>query len=342
MTHQDATFEAEWEPHAQTFMSWPNREIWDVDVRYVRKDIARLAKTISDFEPVVMLAGPDQVDEAQRRCGSAVQVLPLEVNDLWARDTVPVFVRDNSTGQLQGVDFGFNGWGRKQQHDHDAFVAQKLISALGIQRSQASIIGEGGSLETDGQGTLMVTKSSLLNSNRNPGLTLEELDSRLKETLGVTTVIWFDGVYGEDITDAHVDSLARFAAPGVVLLDVPGLGAPYDVWAASSAQAKGLLHASADARGQSFEIIELPQPDYRRVRGSEEDFLASYTNFYIANGAVFVPEFGDRKADKNARSILQEHFSDRKIVPLGIDVIASGGGGIHCATRELPRLAANS
>lgn len=328
-------FGAEWEPHKKTFMSWPNRQIWGKDLPYVRDDIANLARSIAGFEEVVMIASPGEEDEARYQCGSAVTVVTIGVDDLWARDTVPVFV-GGSTG-VRGVDFNFNGWGNKQQHANDGGLAKALLAANGIQRVETRIVAEGGSLETDGAGTLLVTKSSLVNDNRNPGMSQQDLESGLKDLLGVSKVLWFDGVYGKDITDAHIDSLVRFTAPGTVLLDVPGEGAPDDVWAKSSSQARSLLQQSQDARGKSFNVVELPQPDFGKIRGKDDDFLASYVNFYVANGAVFLPQFGDKKADQNAQGILQEHFPDRKVIPLNIDTIASGGGGIHCATHDLPK-----
>jgi agmatine deiminase len=261
-------------------------------------------------------------------------VVVLSVDDLWARDTVPLFVETDDG--LEGVDLNFNGWGDKQEHPNDAYVARELLREFEIPRVQADLVAEGGSFETDGFGTLLVTESSLVNENRNPGLSRDDVEARLRTLLGMTKVIWFDGVYGEDITDAHVDSLVRFAGPGVVLLDTPGPGAPDDVWSRSSVQTRSVLAEATDARGERFEVIDLPQPDFEEIRGGGEDFLASYVNFYVGNGAVFLPEFGDRRADDRARGILQEQFTDREVVSVAIDVIASGGGGIHCATHDLP------
>lgn len=325
---------AEWDSHALTVMSWPTALIWDEDTAYVREDIANIARAIAEFEPVVMLASPVDAEDAARECGAAVEIVELAVDDLWARDTVPVFV-EGASG-LEGVDFNFNGWGDKQVHPNDALVAREFLREFEIPRIQANLVGEGGSLETDGLGTLLVTESSLVNDNRNPGLNRDEIESRLKKLLGMQKVIWFDGVYDEDITDAHIDSLVRFTAPGVVLLDTPGEGAPDDVWSRSSAQARSVLAEATDANGDGFEVVDLPQPDFGEIRGSGDDFLASYVNFYVGNGAVFVPEFGDRRADDRAQGILQDHFPDREIVPLDIDTVASGGGGIHCATHDMP------
>lgn len=285
-----------------------------------------------------MLASPGEEDEARYQCGSGVAVLTISVDDLWARDTVPVFL--GGSGGLRGIDFNFNGWGKKQEHPNDGGVAKAMLAASGIPRIETRIVAEGGSLETDGLGTLLVTKSSVLNNNRNPGMSLEQLDAGLKDLLGVTKILWFDGVYGQDITDAHIDSLARFTAPGRVLLDVPGQNAPVDVWSKSSDQARSLLRESQDARGESFDVVDLPQPDFGKIRGQDEDFLASYVNFYVANGAVFLPQFGDKRADQQAQGILQDQFPGRTVIALNIDTIASGGGGIHCATHDLPVVAA--
>ncbi|MFV8131965.1 agmatine deiminase family protein [Streptomyces syringium] len=334
-TGADRRFGAEWESHARTFMSWPALlRVWSLDLRYVREDIARVARAVAEYEPVVMLARPGQQAAAQKACGSQVEVIPLPVDDLWARDTVPVFVEES--GKVVGVDFNFNGWGNKQKHDSDGAVGRSLLPKYRIPRSPAPLVAEGGSFETDGQGTLLVTESSIVNNNRNPGKSRETIEAELKQSLGVKKVIWLAGVRGQDITDAHVDSLVRFAAPGVVLLDKAFPGAPADVWSRSADQARSVLAKATDARGKRLEIIDLPQPDPDRITGTGDDFVSTYANFYVANGAVFMPEFGDKRADDRARGILKEHFPDRDIVPVNIDTIAAGGGGIHCSTHDQP------
>lgn len=328
-------FGAEWESHARTFMSWPALEsVWGEDLPYVREDIARIARAIAEYEYVVMMARPDQQKAAQRACGRDVEVVPLAVDDLWARDTVPVFVEED--GEVVGVDFNFNGWGNKQEHTNDGRVGRALLSKYDIPREKAPLVSEGGSFETDGEGTLLITESSIVNDNRNRGKSRDRIEAELKETLGVEKVIWLAGVRGEDITDAHVDSLVRFTAPGVVLLDRAFPGMPADSWSRSADQAKSVLSKATDAKGRRFEIIDLPQPDLDRITGEGDDFVSTYANFYVANDSVFMPRFGDRKADKRAKSILQEHFPKRDIVQVEIDTIASGGGGIHCSTHDQP------
>ncbi|MFE2930700.1 agmatine deiminase family protein [Streptomyces sp. NPDC047917] len=326
---------AEWESHARTFMSWPALEsVWGEDLRYVREDIARIARAVAEYEYVVMLARPDQQKAAQKACGRDVEVVPLAVDDLWARDTVPVFVEDD--GKVTGIDFNFNGWGNKQQHTNDARVGRTLLTAYDIPRSKAPLIAEGGSFETDGEGTLLITESSIVNDNRNPGKSRDRIEAELKQTLGIKKVIWLAGVRGQDITDAHVDSLVRFTAPGVVLLDRAHPDTPADSWSRAADQAKSVLSRATDAKGRPFEIIDLPQPDLYEITGEGDDFVSTYANFYVANDSVFIPGFGDRKSDKRAKSILREHFPGRDIVQINIDTIASGGGGIHCSTHDEP------
>ncbi|GAB3164957.1 agmatine deiminase family protein [Amycolatopsis stemonae] len=329
------SFGAEWENHARTLMAWPASDgIWGPDLPAVQADIARLARAIAGHEHVVLLAGPENRDAAQEAAGPDVEVAEIAVDDLWVRDTAPVFVRD--AGKPAGVDFGFNGWGGKQQHRRDGAVARAVLEKYGLPRLAAPLVAEGGALETDGQGTLLVTESSLVNENRNPGKDRARVEAELKQTLGVTTVIWLAGVKGEDITDAHVDCLVRYTAPGVVLLDKPFPGAPEDVWSRASAQARGVLAAATDAGGQRLEVVDLPQPDPDRITGRGEAFVSSYANFYVANGAVFLPKFGDEAADDRARGILAEHFPGREVVLVPIDGIAAGGGGIHCSTHDMP------
>ncbi|MFI8933259.1 agmatine deiminase family protein [Streptomyces sp. NPDC053474] len=328
-------FGAEWESHRRTFMAWPAlASVWKEDLPYVREDIARIARAVGEYEAVVMMARPDQQKAARRACGSQVEVIPLAVDDLWARDTVPVFVEED--GDTVGVDFHFNGWGNKQEHTNDGRVGRTLLREYDIPRVEAPLVAEGGSFETDGEGTLLITESSIVNDNRNRGKSRDQIEDELLKTLGLEKVIWLAGVRGEDITDAHVDSLVRFTAPGVVLLDQAFPGTPPDSWSRSADQARSVLSKATDARGRRFEIVDLPQPDLDKITGEGDDFVSTYANFYIANGAVFMPKFGDRKADDRARGILQDHFPKRDVVPVRIDTIASGGGGIHCSTHDEP------
>ncbi|MFJ9840519.1 agmatine/peptidylarginine deiminase [Kitasatospora sp. NPDC101155] len=325
----------EWEKHERTFMAWPASEnVWGEQLGAVRKDIAAVARAIGRREPLVLLVRPGQEDSAHDACGKDVELLSVPVDDLWARDTVPVFIEDG--GKIKGVDFNFSGWGGKQEHGNDARVARAVLDKYGIERVATQLVAEGGSFESDGQGTLLVTESSVVNDNRNPGRDRDHVEAELKQALGVTKVIWLAGVKGKDITDAHVDCLARFAAPGVVFLDRAFPGTPADVWSRSADQARAVLAEATDATGKKLKVVEISQPDPDKITGRGDAFVSSYMNFYIGNKGVYLPLFGDSRADGHAQEVFKDQFPDREIVPLQIDTIASGGGGIHCSTHDQP------
>lgn len=332
---------AETREHVRTFMSWPPLDsVWEDMADDVQRDIAGIARALAEFEPVVMLAAPEEVKAARRACGSGVEVITVPTDDLWMRDTGPTFVQGPKG--IEGIDLHFNGWGGKQEHEHDAKVARAVLKYAGVPRIDAPLVGEGGSLEMDGHGTLLVTESSLVNPNRNPDLSRDEIENSLKNLVGADKVIWFKGVKGQDITDYHVDALARFAEDGVVLLSRAWDGDGPDVWTRAYDQARGVLENTTDARGRRFEIIDLPEPDPARLGRRGEDFLGSYANYYIANDAILIPRFGDRKADQQAAAVIGDLYPDREVVQLEIHTVAEGGGGIHCATQQQPKAAESS
>ncbi|MCX4984725.1 agmatine/peptidylarginine deiminase [Streptomyces sp. NBC_00572] len=334
---------AETDAHVRTFMAWPAlSSVWSSYLGAVRRDIANVAYAISRYEPVVVLARPDQAADARYACGSGayhgIEVVEIANDDLWIRDFGPTFVV--APGAVAGVDTNFNGWGKTgtsyaQPYANDAAAATTLLGQYGVNRIQASFVGEGGSLETDGQGTLLATVSSLVNGNRNPGMSQDQVEQAMKSALGIDKVIWVPGLAGQDITDCHIDCLARFTAPGEVILDKPGPGTD-SKWVAVYNETKQALQSATDAQGRRLDITELPGPDRRYIRGRGTAFLSSYSNYYTANGAVLVPQFGDSHADGVAYAILQAKYPGRNIVQLNIDNVASGGGGIHCATQSQP------
>ncbi|WP_225802986.1 agmatine/peptidylarginine deiminase [Streptomyces sp. NK15101] len=336
---------AEHDPHVRTFMAWPAlSSVWSTYFTGVRRDIARVADAISRYEPVVVLARPEQAADARYQCGAGahygIEVVEIANDDLWIRDFGPTFVV--APGAVAGVDTNFNGWGKTgtsyyQPYANDAAAAATLLGRYGVPRVQAGFVGEGGSLETDGQGTLLATVSSLVNANRNPGMTQDQVEQAMKSALGIDKVIWVPGLAGQDITDCHIDCLARFVAPGRVMLDQPGPGTD-PKWVAVYNETKQILLSATDAQGRPLTVTELPGPDRSRIRGKDRGsaFLSSYTNYYTANGAVLVPQFGDDHADGVASTILAAAYPGRTVVQLDIDNIATGGGGIHCATQSQP------
>ncbi|WP_328320177.1 agmatine deiminase family protein [Streptomyces sp. NBC_00388] len=320
-------------PHELTFMAWPTRRIWASDIHGVRDDIAGIARAVARFEPVTLLANAQDVKDAERACGTGVTVVPVPVDDLWMRDTGPDFVLGPQG--IAGVDLGFNGWGDKQTHARDARIARRILDSKRIKRIQAPVTGEGGGIEVDGQGTLLATESCWANDNRNPGQSRAGIERAMKALFGVTTVIWVKGAKGHDITDYHIDALARFSEPGVVVMSTPPGDAPRDVWTRAYEQARAVLEQARDARDRRLEIVELPEAT--DLDGHSEDFLASYVNYYVCNGGVVLPRFGDTRADRNALSVVQELYPGREVVQVPVDTLGEGGGGIHCSTKQLPK-----
>lgn len=329
-------FPSESAAHARTVMGWPPADsVWGRDTAAVRRDVTAIARTVAAYEPVLLLAAAEDAEGARKACGGGVEVADVPVDDLWLRDSGPVFVTGPDGGSA-GIDFRFNGWGGKQEHPRDGLVARRVLEAVGVPRAAAPVVAEGGSLETDGEGTLLVTESSLVNDNRNPGRSRDDIEKTLKELLGVRKVIWLAGVRGEDITDCHVDALARFAGPGTVVLSSPPPGSRPDVWTRVYEQARTALETATDARGRALEIVELPEPDPARLGHRGADFLGCYVNYYVVNGAVVLPRFGDRHADERAAAVLRDLHPGREIRPVEIHTLAEGGGGIHCATQQQP------
>ncbi|HWO61681.1 MAG TPA: agmatine deiminase family protein [Umezawaea sp.] len=259
--------------------------------------------------------------------GGAVEVLPIPVDDLWVRDTGPTFVR--TIGGLAGVDNNFTGWGGKQACPEDGRVARRVLEHYGVPRIVAPLVTEGGSLQVDGRGTLMATESSIVNDNRNLARTRAEVEADLKAVLGVTRVIWFPGVRGADITDGHVDGYVRFAGPGTVVLGRPGPSATPDETALYPRTREICV-------AHGFDVVDLVAPDHAELGPRGADFLASYINYYLVDGAVVAPAFGDPVADRNAADVLAGLHPGRTVVQVRIDVPAEGGGGIHCATQQQP------
>lgn len=321
--------------HAATWMAFgANEALWGKRLKAgAQASLARIAQAIAHFEPVRMLVNEEDYNLAARLCGSKVELLVQPIDDLWMRDTGAVFVRKPG-GALAGVDFNFNGWGGKQEHQDDAQVAAFVARRAGLATLESSLVLEGGGIEVDGHGTAIITESCVLNANRNPGVSKAACEQELRRVLGIDKVIWLPGVAGLDITDGHTDFYARFCAPGVVVagLESDPASAEYGL----TQRHLAILRKARDARGLPLQVVVLPAPSDIRPQFSNHEFAAGYINFYVCNGAVLCPEFGDARADRNTRAILREQFPGREIVQLNIDAIAAGGGGIHCTTQQQP------
>ncbi len=316
--------------HQRTFMQWPvSRKVYrdSIFLDMVQQTIADIANAISDFERVTVLAALEHHATARSKLSDQVELWDVPTEDLWCRDSGPIFVI-NGTKELAVSQIQFNGWGHKQVHRNDARVAAQVAERLSLPLLPSGLKGEAGGVEQDGHGLLMAHESSWVNDNRNPGLSRGEIEARLLATYGAHHMIWSEGVYGEDITDYHIDSLARFTGPGRVLInlpDDPDMSDPFHVAALAT-------YDRLVAEGLQVEVI----PEPYSVRIEDPDFVTSYANYYVCNGAAVMAQFGDAETDAIAGEALARHYPGREIVPLNVDVLGELGGGIHCATQQMP------
>jgi agmatine deiminase len=322
---------AEWQPHERCWMAWPcNPAIWPNGMDSARRNFAAVVRAILEFEPVTLLVRPQDRAEAFRLCGEQVAYWEYPVDDSWMRDFGPTFVVDGD-GALAGVNWKFNGWG-KYSHENDQHVARHILEQIGVPCLDAPLVLEGGAIHVDGEGTVLTTEQCLLHANRNPELDKAQIETLVLEQLGASAMIWLQQGLKDDDTDGHIDEIACFVKPGVVLALVGSDSGDVDY--APLQNNLSILRNAVDARGRKLGIITLEQPEvvYKRdLRLSQ-----SYINFYIANGGVVMPAFGDRKRDEQARGVLAEIFSQHKILQVPARELAYGGGNIHCITQQQP------
>ncbi len=361
---------AEFEPHRGCIMIFPERaDSWQYGAYAARKVFARVAEVISRSEEVTVCAGSAQYDNARALLPEQIRVVEMSSNDAWARDYAPTFVVRNreasgqggargeqgDRGLVRGIDWGFNAWGGLRDGlyfpwDKDNAMARKLCDLLRKDvYDKRGFILEGGSVHVDGEGTCIVTESCLLSGGRNPEMSRGEIEDTLREYLGVSVVIWLPcGIY-RDETNEHVDNICAFVKPGEVVL--AWTEDETDVQYAMSRACLDVLERSVDAAGRRLRVHKLPLP--KPVTVSEEEcegldacqgepartpgerLAASYVNFYISNGHIVMPGFGD-PADGRARQILQELFPEREVVQIYARDILIGGGNIHCITQQIP------
>ena len=330
------------EPHERTWMSFvANDYIWTPkQIPEVKRNLALIAKAIAKYEPVSMLVSPDDYNEAISLLGGLdthnypIELIEFTTDDLWLRDTGPTFVRGND-GKKYGIDFNFNGWGGKQEHSQDAKVANFITQKTGAIPLSTNLTLEGGCFEIDGHGTAILTKSCVLNDNRNPNLSQNEVEEALKALLGLKKIIWLEGLKGRDITDGHIDFYARFSKKGEVLVSRDNYQGSYDY--VVTRENIEVLQNATDADGNNLNVIVIDTPESINETFGVDDFAAGYLGYYVCNSAVIMQSFGDKMADQNAKEILATAFPDRAIEQIAIDGIASGGGSIHCATQQEPR-----
>lgn len=327
----------EWAPHEYCVMAWT--AAFDVfsrsEIKAIRQEQAAIAKAIARFEPVVMLVNPGDEAEAAGKCGPDVEVAVLDHYDLWARDTLPTFVTSKTA--RRGVGWNFNAWGDKFDgfYEADLDLADRFAETFTHDVTHAEIVCEGGAIEVDGAGTLITTRSCLLNPNRNPGWTEADVAAELKARLGVEKVVWADGSYADEVTDGHIDGIAKFLAPGLLAVEITD--DPHDPEYGDLKTNLRQLEGLTDARGNAVEIVPVLRPDMNKIGPVGDDFAGSYVNCYIANGGVVVPRFGDDERDAEARAIIAKATS-RPALQVRTMRINAGGGGIHCATQQIPKV----
>jgi len=345
----------EWAPHARTWMLWPERpDNWRLGAKPAQKAFAAVAEAIAGFEPVSLGVNHHQFQNARAMLSPRIRVVEMSNNDAWMRDCGPTFVIDGKGG-VRLVDWIFNAWGGLNgglyfPWDLDDLVARKVADLEGADRYRAPLVLEGGSIHVDGEGTLLTTEECLLNPNRNPDLSKDEIDSYLKEYTGVSTIVWLRaGVY-RDETSGHVDNIACFLRPSVVALT--WTDDHNDPQFPTSKEALERLGRATDAKGRRFEVVKIHQPNPVLIDPGEAEgvdavegtlprqtgdrMAASYINFYFCNGGAIVPAFDDPH-DQRALEVLQGAMPDRKVVGVPAREILLGGGNIHCITQQQPR-----
>lgn len=318
-------------PHELTFMQWPTYlPAYETRRRLdaAQATIADIANTISEFEPVILLMAKQDQTRARRLLSDKVEIWDIPTEDLWCRDSGPIFVV-NAAGDLAISHLNFNGWGERQQYHRDGQVARRVAERMGLRFFDNPVVGEGGGVETDGNGTLLAHASSWVTPERNAA-SRDEIEEWLLEALGAEKMIWAPGLKGHDITDYHIDSLARFVSPGKVVIQIGDRVWPGDVWSKTNFETLKILQSARDARGRSLEIVTLPDPDL-------DDWVSSYVNYYVCNGAVLVSETADKNANRTVRRTLSDLYPGREVLMMNTDILGENGGGIHCATQQMPK-----
>jgi agmatine deiminase len=344
----------EFEPHSGCWMAWPERpDNWRSGAKPAQQAFAAVAEAINASDPVTVAVSDAQFEHARSVLSPSIRVVEMATDDAWMRDTGPTFVTDQSGG-VRGVDWHFNAWGGLDgglyfPWDRDDRVARKVLEIEGADRYRAPIVLEGGSIHVDGQGTVLTTEECLLAANRNPALSREQIEQTLRDYLGAEKVIWLGRGVSGDETDGHVDNLACFARPGVVLLTWSDDES--DPQHEISRDALRRLEAATDAQGRSFEVVRLPAPaplamtaeealgvDAREgtmARRAGDRLAGSYVNFYLATSRLVFPLL-DERTDAAAAAVLRVAFPEREVVGVPAREILLGGGNIHCITQQVP------
>lgn len=323
---------APWAPHVRCWMAWPTGAArWGPALDAARTAIAELAEAVAEFEPVTMLARPEQTAGVSLYLRSGISVLPLALDDVRVRDTLPVFAVGPDE-RLTGVVFRYDGWGSMwPDHEQDARLAERLADHLGVPARRAGITLYGSLLHHDGEGTALLSAGPLLDLTRNPGLRETDLEVELNRRLGIEKVIWLPHLLAADGPQREPEAPYCFLRPGVVLASVAADPADpaFDALQANLAT----LQEAEDAKGRRLEVVTVPLPASARGAGM------GYTSLYHANGALLLPAFAD-PADKVALRAVSAIVTERTVVQVDVSALLPGGCGIYALTREQPEIVA--
>lgn len=333
----------EWAIHKAIWTAWPaSASDWPEGFDYPRKDIAAMARALADADGdkvKILACGQEAVVSARMMVGDVAEIVPFEYDDIWLRDTGPVFSLDGTGRKHQAEVFGFNAWGGKFDLPNDAKLARRLSDHVGVAARVHPFVLEGGSIDADGEGTLLSTKQCLLNPNRNPGWSAARIEEGVMKAYGARKIIWIEEGLQNDHTDGHIDNLARFVGPGHVVCqkasgaDDPNAEALRDI--------EQCLRSSTDASGRLLRVTAIPSPGKAQNLGGMI-VPASHMNFIIGNKTVVVPVYNDY--GKEAVAALADVFPGRKVVGVssfglltaGSSGLEGGGGSFHCITQQEP------
>ena len=326
--------------HEGTWLQWPHEYTYGQDYqREVEPIWIQMTNALSEGEKVHIVAY-DQEEKERITTLLTNQEVNMEkidffispTDDVWARDSGPIFVYDNDKN-LKILDPGFNGWGKKTPFAKDALLRENLSNQLGVERIDwHKFVLEGGAIELDGNGTSLLTRSAVTNKNRNPNLSEKEIEKYISD-LGVTNFIWLDGVPNLDITDFHIDGFAKFHDKSTIITLAEDDLAE---WGVSDKDINTLMHAK-NASGGKYKYVYLPLSKNKVTleSGKQLDYKGSYVNYYIANKVILVPNYNDPN-DEIANEIIQEQYPDRKVVGIDVRELYKNGGMIHCVTQQQP------
>ncbi len=299
---------------------------------------AAVAHAVLEFEPVTMVVDPPDVEIARTYLSPEIDLVPAPLDDAWMRDIGPTFVIGDD-GRLGGVDWVFNGWGQQDwaSWDKDSKVGQAVVRQAGAELVESPLVNEGGGIQVDGLGTVLVTETVQLDKFRNPELSKADVEAELARTIGATHVIWLPRGLTRDAQDlgtrGHVDIVAAIPSPGVLLVHSQRNPAHPDFQV--TADIIAMLDRTRDAQGRAWDIVEVPAPETLRDELDWVDY--SYINHLVVNGGVIACSFDD-PADAEARRILEQAYPGRKVVTVDARPIFARGGGIHCITQHQPAI----